>query len=255
MPERPKAKTTKRPAGVTAKHADAKKRRRGQPRDRTKVAPPVYLEPWEKQPGESIERYEAFLVYRDQLTNGALRRGLERAAHACGKHPSMLEQWSREDHWRERVGAWDRHLQSVKDAAKIRAIEAIAEREAMQLQAAAQTLQAPLQALLTNIAEFQSRGENYLGGLTPWQLTRLSLVAARAMPSVIQGERLVQGLSTANVDAHVSGDVSVRDARAAAEAMTPIDRERYLLGEGFSDGRDTDRRDAAQRSQDRAGRR
>lgn len=240
---------TDRPPRITDTNRQARNRQKGKPRKRTEVVPPVYLEPWEKQPRESSQRYEAFLVYRDQLDHGQLRRSLERAAHAVKKHPQTLAEWSREDHWRERAAAWDRHLQSVRDAQHIRAVEAIAARQGMQVQAAAATLQAPIQALLEKI----QRDHDYLDQLSAWQLTRLALAASRAMPVVIQSERLIQGLSTQNVDAHVEGDVTLRDARAAAEAMTTVARERFLIGEGIEDGRAHERQDAARRAQERGG--
>jgi hypothetical protein len=235
----------KRPARVTAANQQANKARKGKPRERTRVLPPAYLEPWEKQPGESRSRYEAFLVYRDQPAHGQLRRSLERAAHACGKSPSTLEQWSREDHWRERVSAWDRHLQAVKDAAKVRELERIGERQAQQLAAATASLQAPIVGLLQRIERRrQLNPEDPWEGISDVHLAQLAIRAARAIPHVIVGERLVQGQSTSNVDAHVT----VSDERRDAEAMPPVERERLLLGEGVDDGREQDREKARARA-------
>jgi hypothetical protein len=239
---------SKRPKGMSDESIETGKRKRGQPRERSRPTPPIYLEPWERQPGEAEVRYQAFIAYRDQLSQGQLRRGLERVAHAAGKHPTLIERWSREDHWRERCAAWDRHIQSVRDAAKVRAVEAIADREAAQMAAAAQALAQPIQALLMRINAQMAAKEEPFEGLTMWQLANLARASARALPAVIQGERLIQGLSTSNVDAHVSGDVTVSDARRQAEAMPPMERERFLLGEGFADGREAEREEAASRS-------
>jgi len=88
----------------------------------------------------------------------------------------------------------------------------------------------------------------------PWEsisdttLTQLAIRAARAMPHVIVGERLVQGQSTANVDVHATLD----DARQAAQAMLPVERDRYLLGAGVDDGRGEERAEAARRAAARA---
>lgn len=238
----------KRPTRVSDKNRAARNARKGKPKARTEVLPPVYLEPWEKQKGEGLTRYEAFLAYRDQPEQGQLRRSLERAAHTVGKHPGTLETWSREDHWRERVAAWDRHLQSVRDSARIRKMEEIAEREAMQLAGSTAALQQPIQAVLQRIQTMQQAGEDPWSDIALDDLMRLAVRSARAMPAVVAGERLVHGLSTANVDAHVRVD----DRRQAAEAMTPVERERFLLGEGVDDGRAGERERAARRAQARS---
>ena len=244
MPDR-KRKPKPRPANLKAGTADRRKAKKGQPRERTAVLPPAYLEPWEKHPGESTSRYEAFLIYRDQPAQGQLRRSLERAAHAAGKAPATLEGWSREDHWRERCSAWDRHLQAVRDAAKVRELEAIGVRQAQQLAAATQTLQAPIVALLTRIQRRQEAdpAADPWAGIGDAALAQLAIRAARAMPHVIVGERLVQGQSTENVDVHAT----VTDARRDAEAMPPIERERFLVGEGVDDGRAVEREKARAR--------
>lgn len=233
----------KKPTGGSAK------RKRKKP----ETAPVVYLEPWERQADETHERYSAFLIYRDQPAQGQLRRSLERAAHACGKSPSTLEQWSRQDRWRERVQAWDRHLQAVQDAAKVRKLTELAEREALQLHSATQTLQAPIVALLTRIQTVQGQGEDPWEKINISDLTTLAIRSARAMPHVIVGERLVHGLSTTNAQVDVTGDVRIEDARRQAEAMSPVERDRFLLGETVDDGRGGAREKAARRLAERAG--
>lgn len=237
----------KRPPRVTDAARKARAAKKGKPRKRTEVLPPVYLEPWEKQRGEGASRYEAFLAYRDQPEQGQIRRSLERAAHTVGKAPGTLENWSREDHWRERCAAWDRHLQSVRDHARIRKLEEIAEREAMQLAGSTAALAQPIQALLQRIQTIQQANGDAWENVDIEALTSLAVRAARAMPMTVAGERLVHGLSTANVDAHVHVD----DRRQAAEAMSPVERERFLLGEGVDDGRAGERERAARRVADR----
>src|SRR5688572_20130642 len=103
-----------------------------------------------------------------------------------------MEEWSRLDHWRERVPAWDRHLQSVKDSARTRELEAIQRRQAQQIAGSAQVLQAPIVALLTRL---EKNGVEVYDGMSTLALSQLAIRAARAMGIVIQGERLVHGLS------------------------------------------------------------
>lgn len=77
---------------------------------------------WERQPGETPKQWEAFALYRDM---GA-ERSIQKVADALGKTKPNLGVWSRNNHWVERVTAWDaevdrlNRLQQVKDIKKMR---------------------------------------------------------------------------------------------------------------------------------------
>ncbi len=69
-----------------------------------RVARPADLRPWEQQPGESAQAYEAFCTFRDL---GRDRTVTAAAAEPKKKHPSKLYRWSRQHDWWGRAYAWD----------------------------------------------------------------------------------------------------------------------------------------------------
>lgn len=77
--------------------------------------------PWERQKGESTQAYEAFSTY---LNMGA-ERSTRAVAQKLGKSASLIQRWSREKGWQERVRAYENDLE--REARK----KAIADRKAM----------------------------------------------------------------------------------------------------------------------------
>ena len=70
---------------------------------------------WERQPKESAQAYEAFAIYRDMGAD----RSLVKVGQKCGKNTSLMERWSREWNWSERVRSWDNELTAkVKEDAE-----------------------------------------------------------------------------------------------------------------------------------------
>lgn len=221
--------------------------------ERGEVLPPAWTEPWERQPGEGDQRWEAFVIYRDQPTNGITRRSLEKVAASCGKHHTLIERWSRQDGWRQRVHAWDAHVQSQKDLAFIRRREQIADEHARQLGAVRMALVQPTLALLDRINRARQQGTDALDGIPTSELLKAMVGASRALGPVMQIERLSAGLSTTNADVHVSGDLGAVEARRQAEQMPPLERDRLLLGDGVDDGRGGEREAAEARAAARGG--
>ncbi len=77
--------------------------------------------PWERQKGESVQAFEAFVIYR----NMGQERSLKAVAQQLSKSLPLIKRWSREKEWQERVRAYDNDLDS-----KARK-KAIADRKAM----------------------------------------------------------------------------------------------------------------------------
>ena len=77
--------------------------------------------PWERQKGESAQAYEAFSAY---LSMGA-ERSTRAVAQKLGKSVSLIQRWSRDKDWQERVRAYENDLDRV--ARK----KALADRKAM----------------------------------------------------------------------------------------------------------------------------
>lgn len=77
--------------------------------------------PWERQKGESAQAYEAFSVY---LGMGA-ERSTRAVARKLGKSASLIQRWSSDKEWQERVRAYDNDVE--REARK----KAVADRKAM----------------------------------------------------------------------------------------------------------------------------
>jgi len=60
-------------------------------------------EPWERLVGEGAKRFAAFVRYRDMGPD----RSLAKVAQALGKSTTLIERWSAQDSWVQRVGTWD----------------------------------------------------------------------------------------------------------------------------------------------------
>jgi hypothetical protein len=67
---------------------------------------PVPALPWEMQEGESAQAFEAFAIYRDMRAD----RSLSRVGQKLGKSGGLIERWSSENSWQERVLAYDQYL-------------------------------------------------------------------------------------------------------------------------------------------------
>ncbi|MFF2612358.1 hypothetical protein [Kitasatospora sp. NPDC058046] len=70
------------------------------------------LDPWERQPGESARKHGQFVTYRDL----GRARTLVRAAETLTLAPGHVRNVAAEFRWRERVEAYDRHLDRLYEA-------------------------------------------------------------------------------------------------------------------------------------------
>lgn len=72
--------------------------------------------PWERQPGESVQAYEAFKIYRDL----GLKRSNQGVCAELSKSRQLISRWKVNYDWDERVRAWDNELQKEarREAAK-----------------------------------------------------------------------------------------------------------------------------------------
>ena len=78
--------------------------------------------PWERKPKESAPAYEAFSAYRDMGPERALRA----VAQQLGKSRALIERWSRNWGWQDRVRAYDDSIQrDAQAAAYKKAVEAL----------------------------------------------------------------------------------------------------------------------------------
>jgi hypothetical protein len=80
----------------------------------TLPAPREDPKPWEMQPGEGVEAFQAFALYRDLGPGGSTAK----VADALRKSNALIERWSRQHGWVSRRAAWvaeldRRHLENV----------------------------------------------------------------------------------------------------------------------------------------------
>ncbi|MET7809769.1 hypothetical protein ABZT26_02780 [Streptomyces sp. NPDC005395] len=70
------------------------------------------LDPWERQPGESAHKHGQFVTYRDVGRTRTLTEAARRLTLAYGHVRNLAAQYR----WRERVEAYDRHLDRQYEA-------------------------------------------------------------------------------------------------------------------------------------------
>jgi hypothetical protein len=153
-------------------------------------------QPWERQPKETSAAFQAFAYYRDLGTQRSLRQVAEwlietnprRTTTSVENVRRNVAKWSTNDHWQERIDAYELH----NDRAALQAREqAAAEMRARHLE----TSEAFLAAVRTRVLgrEFPN-GEN-VEPLDPAAITDWS-EAARLFETGVKQERLARGLPT-----------------------------------------------------------
>lgn len=110
------------------------------------------LDPWERQPGESARKHGQFATYRDL----GRARTLAKAAESLTLAHGHVRNTASENRWRERVEAWDRHLDLLYEATWLEERRKAAESDAKILGAAIGKL---AQRLSTLRAEELSPGD------------------------------------------------------------------------------------------------
>lgn len=190
------------------------------------------LAPYERQEGEGDERWQAFVIYREQPENGIPRRSLAKLARELGKSKQLVERWSSDDGWLGRVAAYDREQDAIRRSAQETELRRIVARQGTSLSAAAQALLVPINAYLKRVTELRAAGQDPYDGASIAWLAKEAREAARLIPQLVQAERLVHGLSTSNVGGHEGGpiDVRVEDARRRARGMTTEELVQLMAG-------------------------
>ncbi len=71
---------------------------------------------WERQPGENPKPWEAFCIYRDlkKINDPRSKRSIRQVSEILRKSEGLLERWSSENNWVERVAAWDSEQDRIK---------------------------------------------------------------------------------------------------------------------------------------------
>ncbi len=165
------------------------------------------VNPWEKQPGESLQSFEAFKMFRN-LPPGT--RSLPRVASECIKNISLIRRWSAQHGWFDRVEEWDAHQDKVALEAQLRAVKAMNERHVKM----AMALQTKALKRLENMNTDELSPAQLLAYLL--EATRLERLA-RGEPEKIEDRR-------GKVEAKVDIDMEEIAQRAGPALMRLIER-------------------------------
>ncbi|MGC0418394.1 hypothetical protein [Embleya sp. AB8] len=90
------------------------------------------LDPWERQPGESARKYGQFVTYRDLGRARTLAKTAQKLTLVYGHVKNVAAEFR----WRERVEAYDRHLDRLYEATWVEERRKAAEADAKILGAA-----------------------------------------------------------------------------------------------------------------------
>ena len=89
--------------------------------------------PWERQPGESEQAYEAFAIYRDL----GLKRSNQEVCARLSKSRQLISRWKANYNWDERARVYDNELQKEMHKEAVRNLKDMTDRHikiSMQLQ-------------------------------------------------------------------------------------------------------------------------
>lgn len=156
--------------------------------------------PWHRQAQEPEDAWHAFQAYRDQLGP----RSIPRVGGAIQK----LYDWANAYAWRERVKAFDSHVEAVRDEER----EALLREETrdttaqrLQILASAKSL---AQRELAKLDRLSQESGEMPGPFTLAQITRLVDVAVKL-------DRLERGQSTEHIEADLDFSKLTPEERAA----------------------------------------
>jgi hypothetical protein len=190
-------------------------------------------DPWESQPWEGQRAAHAFRVYRDLGSERSLAKlsavlGLSTASRQG--FAGHLSEWSRLHRWQERIGLYEAAMDHERLVRRRDALIAAEERQRDDLEQIAAALRRPVRAFLERV-----RQADDLSSLPLDEHARIVVQIGRALPRLAQAERLVYGLSTANVGGHDGGPSGASsavpaDAVAKAAEKTESELEAYLAG-------------------------
>jgi hypothetical protein len=189
---------------------------------------------WDRLPEETDPAFRAFRCYL--LLGG--ERSTARVARELGKSKTLMDRWSSKHRWVARAQAFDAEAAKRVDESTLDELAERARRQAELTVSALEAMAAPSLELMRRLG--QKTGREELEKLPMDQLVPLAATTARAIPRVVQTERLARGQSTTNVGGHRGGPIEANDSsrtaaeRAAAEeraAAMPTDAlDSFLLG-------------------------
>jgi hypothetical protein len=71
---------------------------------------------WEQQPTDTDKSFQAFCIYRDMGAKRSLAKTAEQFYGKVSANLRYIEQWSTDNNWQERVAAFDKHQDTLRQA-------------------------------------------------------------------------------------------------------------------------------------------
>lgn len=158
---------------------------------------------WTRQKGEGSRPFQAFALYRDM----GYARSLAKVAKELGKSTTIVEQWSANNNWIERVAAWD----AEED---IKRRDALAKKRIKMLERHATVAGSMINLSARSIINLAQKESQEPGTISARD-------AAHLAESGVKIERLCYGESTENINQKVRHEIAF--ARKDEENLKAID--------------------------------
>lgn len=180
---------------------------------------------WERQPGEGVKAFHAFVHYRDmgagRSIDAAYRQHRticqKRQVSAKGAASGRWDKWSSENNWQSRAAAYDTEQDRKAQEKHQKRLLDVRERHAQFAAAALSVLLTPVKAILDELAQNPKAVEELRKDEKLAGLLEKAIGASKVAPGLVNIERLALGLSTEQVEVEQKKD----DPTAAAIAGDP----------------------------------
>lgn len=167
------------------------------------------IRPWERQPGEPDRAWAAFQIFRDAGEDRQIGLALG------GRDPKQGSRWAYQWQWRQRVEAYDRHLDAIRVRGKRREVERMVERHASLANGALGALQQPVAEVIRRIQDKSFSAAK----MSDKELLQFIRQSAAAIKELVAVERVSRGVPS---DATVTGDLSDGAPGTIEKAMARI---------------------------------
>lgn len=176
------------------------------------IVPFSEYEPWGKMETETGRDYELFSEYRAS--------GMSRTFTATGKHFSITQVYiskvARKHDWVDRVRAWDQYREQIYTTEVIESIRKMAHDHADIANRGIKALSMVFDELIERM-ENDPLHEEELAAIGFRSLFALAEKAARAVPNLMNAERLSRGLPT-----EISANITVKENRIVIQTTEEL---------------------------------
>jgi len=163
-----------------------------------------FQQPWDQLPDESSNAYSHFITYRDL---GRKRTQMEVARVCSTKQPTISKQ-AKLYNWSHRIQAWDNEEERLYRLNREIALREMADRHVSEIQTAIEAISVPFQAIKHRLETDPDLIDTLAAGDVQ-SLLKTATAVARTFPSLLQAERLAQGVPTEIIAGNVDHTLTV----------------------------------------------